>query len=119
MPLTWDIPALFAVFVAQLVIMRHFQGMSSRWMALSVLRNRIDEMKNDVLGPLNRCINDDGKQPQDESIPDLGAIKAKYCGLAIYDITEQNFFGYGSIFLVAPRLRYALDDAVLACASRE
>ena len=59
------------------------------------------------------------KDQQDEFVADLGAIKTKYCGLAIYDITEQNFFGYGSIFLVAPRLRYALDDAVLACANRE
>ncbi len=119
MPLTLNIPDLIAIFIAQLVIMRHFQGMSSRWMALSILRDRIDEMKKEVLGPLNRCINDDGKQAQDEYIPDLGAIKTKYCGLAIYDVTEQNFFGYGSIFLVAPRLRYVLDDAVLACASRQ
>ncbi len=118
MPLVFDIPDLIIIFIAQLVIMRHFQGISSRWMALSLLRTRIGEMKKDVLMPLNRCINDDGKSPQDEYIPDLGEIKTKYCSLVIYDVTEQNFFGYGSIFLVAPRLRYALDDAVLACASR-
>ena len=119
MPLVFDIPDLIIIFIAQLVIMRHFQGISSRWMALSILKARIGEMKNEVLMPLNRCINDDGKSHQDEYIPDLGEIKTKYCGLAIYDVTEQNFFGYGSIFLVAPRLRYALDDAVLACASRQ
>ena len=118
-PFVVDIPDLFAVLFVQLMIMRHFQGMSSRWMAMSVLETRIEEMRNEVLAPLNRCINDDCKERNEEYIPDLGAIKAKYCGLAIYDIAEQNFFGYGSIFLVAPRFRYALDDAVLACASRE
>ena len=118
-PFIVDIPDLFAVLAIQLVIMRHFQGISSRWMALSLLKARIEELKNDVLEPMNRCINDDGKQCQYGEILDLGVIKSKYCGLAIYDIAEQNFFGYGSIFLVAPRLRYALDDAVLACASRE
>lgn len=119
LPLIVEIPDLLTVTIAQLVIMRHFQGVSSRWMALSLLRTRIDAMKKDVLEPLNRCINDDGKDPENEYIADLGKMKTEYCGLAIYDITEQNFFGYGSIFLIAPRLRYALDDAVLACASQE
>jgi hypothetical protein len=113
-----DITDIVIVLVAQLVIMRHFQGISSRWMALSLLKTRIEEMRKEVLDPLNRCIKDDSKHPQDDFIADLGAIKNRYCGLAIYDITEQNFFGYGSIFLIAPRLRYALDDAVLACANR-
>jgi len=119
LPLSVAIPDLIAIVVTQLVIMRHFQGVSSRWMALSLLKARIGEMKSEVLEPLNRCINDDGKSPQDVFIADLGELKAEYCGLAIYDVAEQNFFGYGSIFLVAPRLRYALDDSVLACASRE
>jgi hypothetical protein len=118
LPFAIDLPDLIIVLVSQLVIMRHFQGISSRWMALGILKARIEEMKRQVLGPLNRCINGDEKNPEGEYIADLGAIKTEYCGLAIYDITEQNFFGYGSIFLVAPRLRYALDDAVLACASR-
>jgi hypothetical protein len=112
-----DLPDLFTVLVVQLVIMRLFQGITSRWMASGLLKARIEEMKSGVLVPLNRCMNDDGEQ-SDECVVDLGTIKAKYCGLAIYDITEQNFFGYGSIFLIAPRLRYALDDTVLACASR-
>jgi len=118
-PLIIDIPDVFTVLVIQLVIMRHFQGITSRWMASSLLKARIEEMKSEVLVPLNRCISGNGEQKGDECIVDLGVIKAKYCGLAIYDITEQNFFGYGSIFLIAPRLRYALDDTVLACASRE
>ncbi len=119
LPLVVGLPDLIAVLVAQLVIMRHFQGISSRWMAMGLLKARIGELKSEVLEPLNRCINDDGKNPEDEFIANLGELKAKYCSLAIYDVAEQNFFGYGSIFLVAPRLRYALDDSVLACASRE
>jgi hypothetical protein len=118
-PLNITILDLFSVLVAQLVIMRHFQGISSRWMALNVLKARIEELKNDVLEPLNRNINDDGIQSLDTFIPDLGTLKSKYCGLVIYDIAEQSFFGYGSVFLVAPRLRYALNDAVLACANLE
>jgi hypothetical protein len=119
LPLIMVIPDIFAVLVSQLIIMRHFQGISSRWMALSILNGRIEEMKREVLEPLKQCMNDDRKQSGDEYISDLGAIKSKYCGLAIYDIAEQNFFGYGPIFLVAPRFRYALDDAVLAYADRE
>jgi hypothetical protein len=118
-PLIMVIPDIFAVLVSQLIIMRHFQGISSRWMALSILNGRIEEMKREVLEPLKQCMNDDRKPSGDEYISDLGAIKSKYCGLAIYDIAEQNFFGYGPIFLVAPRFRYALDDAVLAYADRE
>jgi hypothetical protein len=119
MPLIIDIPDLFTVLVVQLVIMRHFQGITSRWMASSLLRARIDEMKSEVLLPLNMYINGDEGGNGNEHTVDLEGIKAKYCGLVIYDITEQNFFGYGSIFLIAPRLRYALDDTVLACANQE
>ena len=57
LPIAIDIPDLLAVLVIQLVIMRHFQGMSSRWMALSILKARIEEMRKAVLEPLVRCID--------------------------------------------------------------
>lgn len=101
------------VTVAQLVIMRHFQGIASRRMAISLLRTRIDRLKSEVLRPLEDLANP-GAYSSDMGSNSLADLRKTYYSIAIYDIIRQDIFGVSPIYLVGPRLRYVLDDKVLA-----
>ena len=53
--------------------------------------------------------------PNDPSIvASLKYLKKKYYSIVIYDIIQQDIFGYSPIYLVGPRLRYVLDEGVLS-----
>jgi len=113
-----DLQILLMVLIIQLIIMRHLQGISSRWMARNLLKDRIQKLKDRVLKQLDECMTMRDGLDDESNGRRLEPIKTEYCAIVIYDIVEQNFFGLASIFLVAPRLRYALDDTVLACLNR-
>ena len=113
-PQGWDLLGVIFVMVAQSVIMRHFQGLNSRRMALNLLRDRQRVLKKDIMDPLLICVS---AEDLDFSARDaqLEEIRTRYCTLVIYDITEHSFYGYAPVYLVAPNLRYAVDDKVIAC----
>lgn len=115
-PEGWDLLGFIFVMVAEAVIMRHFQGINSRRMALNVLRDRERVLKKDIMDPLMVCVS---AEDLDFSARDaqLEEIRTRYCTLVIYDITEHSFYGYAPVYLVAPNLRYAVDDKVIACAA--
>ena len=105
-----DISLIILVFVSQLIIMRHFQGIMSRWMAINLLKNRINDLEQQVLvklAVLETAPNDAG------IIASLKYLKKKYYSIVIYDVIQQDIFGYSPIYLVGPRLRYVLDEDVL------
>lgn len=113
-----DLQILLIVLIIQLIIMRHLQGISSRWMARNLLKDRIEKLKNRVLKQLGEYMTMRDGLDDESNGSRLESIKTEYRAIVIYDVVEQNFFGLASIFLVAPRLRYALDDTVLACLNR-
>jgi hypothetical protein len=108
---TVDITLILFVFVSQLVIMRHFQGIMSRWMAINLLKKRIERLKKEVL--LNLALLD---MAPDEvgMVASLKYLKKKYYSIVIYDVIEQDIFGYSPIYFVGPRLRYVLDEDVIS-----
>jgi hypothetical protein len=116
MPQGLDVLSLLFILGAQVVIMRHFQGLSSRRMAINMLRKRITTLKKDVLGKLDDESDEIGvgNAPKDEVIE---AARVRYCSMIIYDITEHSFFGYAPVYMVAPGMRYAKEDKVLTSAS--
>jgi hypothetical protein len=116
MPQGLDVISLVFVLGAQVVIMRHFQGLSSRKMAINMLRKRIATLKNDVLGKMDDDTSEGGvgQAHKDEVIEEA---RVKYCSMIIYDIAEHSFFGYAPVFMVAPGMRYAKEDKVLSSAS--
>jgi hypothetical protein len=105
---------LIFFLIAQLVIMRHFQGVMSRRMAAGLLRTRIEKLREEVLGPLDAWSEKKKELDKEESDKELRTIKKKYYSVVIYDIIKQDIFGYWPIYLVGPRLRYVLSDKALA-----
>ncbi len=105
---------LIFFLIAQLVIMRHFQGVMSRRMAAGLLRTRIEKLREEVLGPLDAWSEKKKELDKEESDKELRTIKRKYYSVVIYDIIKQDIFGYWPIYLVGPRLRYVLSDKALA-----
>jgi hypothetical protein len=105
-----DIPTIIVVFAIQLVVMRHFQGIISRRLVLKRLENRISEFNNDVLVKLEEL---ESLQEGDKKEAVLEDLKSKYYSIAIYDLIEQDIFGYSRIYLFGLRLRYMLDEDVI------
>lgn len=106
-----DISLIVLVFISQLVIMRHFQGIMSRWMAVNLLKTRIDDLNNEVLFKLDGL---ESAPESEETRATLKDLKRKYYSIAIYDIIRQDIFGYSPVYLVGPRLRYVLDEGVIS-----
>jgi hypothetical protein len=106
-----DLSIIILVFISQLVIMRHFQGIMSRWMAINLIKNRIRDLNKEVLGRLAILET----APDDEGVAvSLRYLRKKYYSIVIYDIVQQDIFGYSPVYLVGPRLRYVLDESVIA-----
>ena len=106
-----DIPMIALVFVIQLVVMRHFHGIISRRMAIRRLKNRLLDFNNDVMAGLNELESVMESEKKEAMLEDL---KSKYYSIAIYDLIEQDIFGYSRIYLFGLRLRYMLDEEVIA-----
>jgi len=105
-----DIPMVLVVFFIQLVVMRHFQGIISRRMAVKRLKNRLSDLNLMVVVKLDQL----SSAPEGEiNMAELEDLKSKYYSIAIYDLIEQDIFGYSRIYLFGVRLRYLLDEDVL------
>jgi hypothetical protein len=106
-----DIPTIILVFAIQLVVMRHFQGIISRRLVLKRLESRISEFNSDVLAGLEMLASEPEGKKKEALLEDL---KSRFYSIAIYDLIEQDIFGYSRIYLFGLRLRYMLDEDVIA-----
>jgi hypothetical protein len=106
-----DIPMIALVFVIQLVVMRHFHGTISRRLAMKRLKNRLIEFRKEVLAKLDELVLLEEGERKEAILEDL---KSKFYSIAIYDLIEQDIFGYSRIYLFGIRLRYMLDEDVIA-----
>jgi hypothetical protein len=106
---------LFALLIGiQIMVMRHFQAVSSRRMARVMLKERLDMLKMDVLQPLevviarvkNRALDEKDNERMDE-------LKRLFFSIATYDLFELNFFGYSPIYVVGPKVKYILDPKII------
>jgi hypothetical protein len=106
-----NIPMIILVFAIQLVVMRHFQGIISRMMAVRRLKNRIADFNKDVLEKLDALVDAEEGPTKVTTLEDL---KSKFYSIAIYDLIQQDIFGYSRIYLFGVRLRYMLDEDVIS-----
>ncbi|MEI6796371.1 MAG: hypothetical protein WCK39_05865, partial [Methanomassiliicoccales archaeon] len=106
---------LILVFIAEVVIMRHFQAVSGRRMARKLLTERISSIKEGTVDPLDIAIAE-AKAAHHTAMEGAILEKAKtdFYSIVIYDIFEHNFFGYNPVYVVGPRISYLLDEEVLA-----
>ncbi len=105
-----DLPMIFLVFVCQLVIMRHFQMVLSRWMAMKLVMKKTRELKADVLAKLDEL---DNVREGEKKETKLEELKRRFYSIAIYDVIGHDIFGHFPVYLVGLRLRYVLDEDVI------
>ncbi len=105
----------FALLIGiQIMVMRHFQAVSSRRMARVMLKERLDTLKNDVLQPLEVMIARVRDRALDEKDNDrMDELKRLFFSIATYDVFELNFYGYSPIYVVGPKVKYILDPKVI------
>lgn len=103
------------VLVAEVIIMRHFQAVSGKRMALRMFADRVERMREGILVPLDEAIQEakgSGSAGIDPEM--LENAKSGFYSIVIYDIYEHNVFGYSPVYVVGPRTEYVLNEEVLA-----
>jgi hypothetical protein len=108
------IPVVLAVLAIQVLIMRHFQGIMSRRIAIGLLNTRIERLRNDVLAPVDDWCLQAGDPDRNHYCIDMNAVKGLYYSIVIYSIVEQNFFGIAPIYLIAPKIKFIHNEKILA-----
>jgi len=103
----------FFIVVAQLIVMRHFQSISSRRMVLVLLKDRVERYGKEVLDPLEIWM--EGGLCSNRAGFDVAykVLKNNFYSMAIYDIIRVDIFSSSPVYIVAPRLRYVINDKVL------
>ena len=79
-------------------------------MAQRRVKQRLLEFNNDVLIKLNELAIVQDNEKKQTALEDL---KGRYYSIAIYDLIDQDIFGYSPIYLFGVRLRYVLDEDVI------
>lgn len=105
---------IIIISIAELVILRHFQVVSSRKMAKTLLKRRLNILKKDVLEPLTALL-DHAKQTGEESfdVDEFERIKINFFNVVVYAVFELNLFGYSPVYIVGPNVKYLIDERVL------
>jgi hypothetical protein len=106
---------LLLVLAAEVILMRHFQAVSGKRMAIRLLSDRIRRIEQGTLDPLDAAIaraRSSGAASVERNV--LEDAKTNFYSIVIYDIIEHNFFGYSPVYVVGPRIGYLLDEDVLA-----
>jgi hypothetical protein len=99
------------MLAVQLWVMRSFQSFTSRRMAATLLQARIAKLK-ELLTRLEVLNSREGMGPDREAR--FRVVRLEYYVMMIYDLIRLDIFGRAPVYLVGPRLRYVLDDAVIA-----
>ncbi|MDW5562429.1 MAG: hypothetical protein SA339_04310 [Methanomassiliicoccus sp.] len=104
--------ALAAILGAEFLIMRVLQSRASRQMALVLIDQRLQDLEQDCLQPLDALIDSDATRPTVDG-RSYEELMCTYCPMAVYDVVETNIFGYLPVFLVVPVIDLLLDEEVL------
>lgn len=105
---------ILLVLLVQVVIMRHFQVVSSRRMARALLEIRLESLRKDVLAPLAPML-EQAKYADESSFDrkELERIKSAFFNIVLYEVFELNLFGYSPVYVVGPNVKYLMDERVL------
>jgi membrane protein implicated in regulation of membrane protease activity len=107
-----DLVALPVVVVIQLYVMRHFQSVVSRDMAIRTLKKRNQSLMENVLRPMER-LAEEAIIGSEHFEREFARIRHAYFSQAIYCIVNADLFGRAPVYLVGVRFRYILDRQVL------
>lgn len=112
--LGFSLLVVLLVLVVQVLVMRHFQAISSRRMARTLVERRLVTLRRDVLEPLIALL-DRGKFTDEQSYDkdEFERIKVSFFSTVIYGVYELNFFGFSPVYIVGPNVKYLIDERVL------
>jgi hypothetical protein len=95
---------LMLIFLAEFVIMRHLQSLSSRKMARELLIGRIASLKE-----VEASLASPGLE-----IESFEMAARLFFGLVLLKVQEYNFLGRWPVYVIRPEVRYLLDEGALA-----
>ncbi|OPX61535.1 MAG: hypothetical protein A4E29_00747 [Methanomassiliicoccales archaeon PtaB.Bin134] len=105
-----DILLSLGIFPAQLWIMRAFQSVMSRRMAIEMLNMRIARLQ--ALRERAEALEAQKLESMDGSEA-LQALKCDFYSMMIYEVYRLDLFGRSPVYLVGPRAKYVLDERAL------
>lgn len=91
-------------FLVEFTIMRHFQSVSSRRMAVRMLEERAGILGHQVVDPMSA-----GHIGGEE----LAKASTTYYNLVLFKVFEHNFYGRWAVYVVGPDFRILLDEGAL------
>ena len=111
-PGLWGYLTILFVVAVQLLVMRHFQSISSRRMAIRLVQQSINRLRTEVIPSFDALCRRSDLGPEDFE-HDFAELRRSYYSWAIYDIMKVDILGRSPVFMVGLRLKYLLDDKVL------
>lgn len=99
------------MFVIMYVIWRHLQSIMSTSMAMRISASRVRKFEEDVARPLEKAIAESGAGGMRRT--DLEDLRLAFYRIAIFRYVKHDFFGIAPLHLIAPDMRYLLDERVL------
>jgi len=107
----WDLLLLIGLFAEQTWLMRSFQSIMSRRMALQLLNVRIDKLE-ELVERANGLLA--SGEDELERLSALDALLKEYLSMMVYDLYRLDLLGHLPVYIVGPRKKYALDERVLS-----
>ncbi|QLH74535.1 MAG: hypothetical protein HPY73_03090 [Methanomassiliicoccales archaeon] len=108
-----NLPLLLIIVVIELFVMRHFQSLASRGMAVRMLTSRIRKMREQVLARFDDLMERSRYMTEEQFESEFTDIRRTFYSLVIVDVIKVDILGRSPIYLIGPRLKYLLDDKVL------
>lgn len=105
---------LALIFLTELILLRFFQGISSTRMLRQYLPERIQNITNSSLAPIDKAINQ--AKSSNSSTVDKNLLKnamKNFYSIAVFDIYEHNIFGRFRVFVIGPKVSILLDEEAL------
>jgi hypothetical protein len=102
---------LLLILVGEVILLRHFQAISSRRMIRQYLNARIPMLRNEVLDPLDEAISQ-AKAVSSPTVNNkvLEDAKTNYYNTIIFEIYDHNIFGYSQVYVIGPKFRVLLNE---------
>jgi uncharacterized membrane protein len=105
---------LLLILVGEVILLRHFQAVSSRRMIRQYLNARIPMLRDKVLNPLDEVISQ--ARAVNSSTVNKKALedaKTNYYNTIIFEIFDHNVFGYSQVYVIGPKFRVLLNEDAL------
>jgi hypothetical protein len=112
---SYNLLTIILVLIAEVVIMRHFQAVSGKRMARTLLEQRIQGLQDGTIAPLDAALAQANKATSTKvDLKVLDDAKTIFYSIVIYDIFEHNIFGYSPVYVVGPKMSVVMNEDALA-----